>query len=176
PRRPLQFPKARTRLFPGIVLCSSLLILKAIEPAWRMPDFLYGSLSDILPQPVSLNCPQDSSIASSDSQITRQIRQTRGIISYSMPLKKNTKSTPADGFVHGFDQARLDRLTASMQPLLTRNATEEELEALLKEAEDCLKVTTGMGGRTKRFQGWWTRNTKTTKTAKAMDITGFQEI
>lgn len=103
-----------------------------------------------------------------------------------MPLKKTTKFTPADGFIHGFDQARLDRLTASMQPLLTRNATEEELEALLKEAEDCLKVTTGMGistgGKTKRFQGWWMRNTKTTRTVKTVktvemvNITGVEDV
>ncbi|KAK3338950.1 hypothetical protein B0H65DRAFT_433352 [Neurospora tetraspora] len=91
-----------------------------------------------------------------------------------MPLKKTTKPTTTEGLIHGFDQARLDRLTASMQPLLTRNATEEELEALLKEAEDCLKVTTG--GKTKRFQGWWTRNTKTTKTVKTVDITRVEDV
>ncbi|KAK3502335.1 hypothetical protein B0T13DRAFT_166173 [Neurospora crassa] len=72
---------------------------------------------------------------------------------YSMPLKKTTKPTVIEGLIHGFDQARLDRLTASMQPLLTRNATEEELEALLKEAEDCLKATTGGKPRGSRGGG-----------------------
>ncbi|KAK3338949.1 hypothetical protein B0H65DRAFT_285531 [Neurospora tetraspora] len=50
PRGPLQFPKARTRFLPMVVLCSSPLIFKAIQPAWRMADFLYGSLAEHLPQ------------------------------------------------------------------------------------------------------------------------------
>lgn len=91
-----------------------------------------------------------------------------------MPLKKITKPTVTEGLIYGFDQARLDRLTASMQPLLTRIATEEELEALLKEAEDCLKATTG--GNPNRFQGWWARNTKTTKMVKTVNDTGIDEV
>ena len=96
-----------------------------------------------------------------------------------MPLKKTTKPTTTENFIHGFDQARLDRLTASMQPLLTRNATEEELEALLKEAEDCLKVSTstgGTGGKTKRFQGWWMRNAKVMKLVKTVETVNIPGV
>lgn len=97
-----------------------------------------------------------------------------------MPLKKTTKPTSGDGLNHGFDQARLDRLTASMQPLLTRNATEEELEALLKEAEDCLEVTmgtgTGTGRKNKRFQGWWMRNRRMPKTVEVVGITRVEDV
>ncbi|KAK3399823.1 hypothetical protein B0T20DRAFT_169904 [Sordaria brevicollis] len=98
-----------------------------------------------------------------------------------MPLKNSLlrlTTTPEDDLIHTFDQARLDRLAASMQPLLTRNVTEEELEALLKEAEDCLKEVTitdttdiGKSGKaSKRFQGWsWMRSNKV-KRAKTTDI------
>ncbi|KAL0466417.1 hypothetical protein QR685DRAFT_451420 [Neurospora intermedia] len=166
PEGPLQFPKARTWFLPTVGLCSSPLIFKAFQPAWRMPGFLCGSLAELFPSGQRLDNSPLVGKANSDSSNPQN--------DCSMPLKKTTKPTVTEGLIHGFDQARLDHLTASMQPLLTRNAMEEELEALLKEAEDCLKATTG--GKTKRLQGWWARNTKTTKMVKTVSNTGIDEV
>ena len=40
---------------------------------------------------------------------------------------------------YGFDAGRIERLSNSMQPLLTKNATKEELDTLLKEADGFVK-------------------------------------
>lgn len=99
-----------------------------------------------------------------------------------MPLKKTIiKSTTAteEDFFPGFDRARLDRLAASMQPLLTRNATDEELEALLMEAEDCLQevaTDTGKSEKARRFQGWWTRSAKGAKRVKTVEVMGVEGV
>ena len=54
-----------------------------------------------------------------------------------MPLKKNTaRAVPQE---LGFDQDRLGRLCDSIQPLLTKHASDKELDALLKEAEACVR-------------------------------------
>ncbi|KAK3380647.1 hypothetical protein B0T24DRAFT_676320 [Lasiosphaeria ovina] len=64
--------------------------------------------------------------------------------------RKQLKPASKARDVHGFDQERLDRLSNSMQPLLTRNATTEELDALLKAADDYVDGKKGAAAAVKQ--------------------------
>lgn len=64
-----------------------------------------------------------------------------------MPLKKLRKqklSREGDGEGNGFSQARLDRIRDSMQPLMTKHASEDELERIFRDVDDY--VASGKGG------------------------------
>ncbi|KAK1829765.1 hypothetical protein QBC39DRAFT_355852 [Podospora conica] len=54
-----------------------------------------------------------------------------------MTLKKQNPTQDPD-----FDQDRLDRLFNSLQPLLTRNLTDKEVEVLFQETDSILRRKT----------------------------------
>jgi hypothetical protein len=57
--------------------------------------------------------------------------------------QKPAKQPEASSRVDSFSQARLDKLWNSMQPLMTKHASDEELEQLFKETDAYLNLEKG---------------------------------
>lgn len=50
-------------------------------------------------------------------------------------MASSKKPTPPDNLRDGFAQARLGKISKSMQPLMTRDATDQELEKIFEDAD-----------------------------------------
>jgi hypothetical protein len=64
------------------------------------------------------------------------------------PSRKGGGPLDKDGTTHkgnSFSQARLDRICNSMQPLMTKHASEEELEWIFRDAEEYVRENKGKG-------------------------------